>query len=460
MGYFSCPVLRAPLQFRWVTAFMNRGTKLLEAMRRVLLIALVALCFMPARSMASDAQESARQCFARGEYQAGVRLLKSTAGDSGQADSVRLGAMADLARFYADQVGDHARAIRLYRQALRLSTADAAIDDRLQTELDRLIAAETTHRRLNETLRQFKAVTFQRRLPGEEKRQRSLLCANIRRLNAILEKEPAYHRRHEVHYVLGLTHLALDRPLRAMRRFDAALVLKPAMGLAQPIERLREKARDQWLRTSGRWTAWSVLGVLLVVLALTGMRARPWRWLRLGHLMIGLGVVLAWCALFYGAHRTLADPDVAGRLINNDGVYPSPVYIHLRFGTPGSEVAQALFGYGLVAVSGIVLFAVTLARTRRRWLALTLNLSFAVLFAGCLATLFTLDWCDTHGRLYTGAAIDAVLPAAYLAYPMNDPEPYLLVNPLYYRGLDLSSIDDPVLIEWLSSWIGMPTGEH
>lgn len=428
-------------------------------MHRVLLLVLMALCFMPAASMASDPQTLARQCFARGDYQEGVRLLKSAAGNADQAGSLRLGAMGDLARFYANQVGDHARAIRLYRQALRISTADGAIHDRLENERDRLIAAETARHRLNQTLRQLKMATFQRRLPGEEERQLALLRKNIRQLNAILVSNPSYHRRHEVHYILGLTHLTLDHPFRAMRSFDAALALKPAMGLAQPIERLLDKARVQWLRISGRWMAWGVLGVLLVMLALAGYRSRPWRWLRLGHLLIGLVVILAWCGLFYGAHRTLADPEVAGRLINNDGVYPTPIYIHLLFGTPGSDVAEALFGYGLAAVSGIVLFAMVMGRIRRRWLARLLNLSFAVFFAGALATLYTLNWCDTKGRLYSASEAHATFSTAYLAYPMADPEPYLLINPRFYQGLDLSSIDDPVLIEWLESY-AIASGER
>ena len=55
------------------------------------------------------------------------------------------------------------------------------------------------------------------------------------------------------------------------------------------------------------------------------------------------------------------------------------------------------------------------------------------------------------GRFYPEETSLLGMPEGYLAYPMNDPEPYLLVNPLYYKRLELSSIDDPILAKWLES---------
>jgi hypothetical protein len=67
-----------------------------------------------------------------------------------------------------------------------------------------------------------------------------------------------------------------------------------------------------------------------------------------------------------------------------------------------------------------------------------------------MAVFFCLNFCDTDkAHLYTRSDVPETRTAGLFAYPMNDPEPYLLINPLYYQGLDLSSIDDPVLVEWL-----------
>jgi tetratricopeptide (TPR) repeat protein len=408
----------------------------------------------PASTPAETPSNPAEEHFARGAYQEGVRILKKTAGDRSLSTADRTAAMIALAMFYESRVGDVTRAMAGYRRALKRPVDEKvnALLSSARTELDRLTEREQTHRRLNDEIRRMKADSFKRiQLNDIGARQR--LAANVDRLQQIIDSQPDYYRLHDVYYALGLTRLTLDQPYRAYRAFNRALKRKPAMSLAQPVVRLSEKSRVQWLRRLGRQSAWSTMGVLLAVLVLGGARSRPWRWLRFRHLAAGLVVIAAWCALYFLAQGNLADGDAAGGLINNDNIYPTPVFIHLALGEPGSEVARYLFFHGLVAVTGVFLFAAVVGRMRPRSLALISNLAFAVLFCGSLATFYYLDHCDTLGRLYTPeATITAALSRGYLAYPMNDPEPYLLINPLYYRGLDLSSVDDPVLIDWLKSY--------
>ncbi len=409
---------------------------------------------------ADEALAAAQEQFAQGEYQEGVRILKHAAGDRGLPAGERAAAMVALARFYETQVGDVTRAIAGYRRALKITAGGNAgeLAQLASRERDRLIELEKADTALNTEVRRMKTESFQRIALGDSAARRHL-ATNIDRLTHIIDTNPDYYRLHEVYYTLGLTHLTLRQPYRAVRAFNRALATKPAMVLAQPVKRLADKSRAQWLRQLGHQSAWSTCGLLLVMLAVGGARAKPWRWLRANHLFAGLAVVILYGVLFTLAHRHLAGTDAAGRLINSDNVYSKPVFIHLATGDPGSEVAQQLFIYGLVAVAGSFFFAVASGRRRRRGIALLLNIGFALLLSASLSTLFYLSHCDAKGRYYAASEASAMVPSGYLAFPMNDPEPYLLINPLYYKGLDLSSVDDPVLIDWLESY-QIESGEH
>ncbi|XPS83172.1 uncharacterized protein Dvar_11900 [Desulfosarcina variabilis str. Montpellier] len=419
---------------------------------------------MAATAANVNASDTAQEQFAKGEYQEGVRILKQAAGDRTLTTGDRLTAMVSLARFYASQVGDVARAMASYRRALKILDGKsdarriAPASAQAWTELDHLIRLEKTHRSLNTRIRRMKADSFKRIELGDTEALETL-HQNVYWLQAIIADHPRYYRIHDVYYTLGLTHLALQHPYRAYRAFGRALDAKPAMSLAQPVSRLSVKSRAQWIRRLSRQIAWTTLGLLLAAVGIGGICARPWQWLRLGHLITGLVVIAFWCGLFYLTHRGLADTDAASVLINSDNVYPTPVFVHMALGSPGSEVAAYLFGYGLAAVTGIFLFSVALGRIRRRMLATVLGAVFAILVSSTLATIYTLDHCDTDARRYPRATASTAVPSGYLAYPINDPEPYLLTNPHYYQGLDLSSIDDPVLIDWLRSY-AIASGEH
>jgi hypothetical protein len=418
----------------------------------------VVLCLLGilvfAGSASADSLTTADELMAQGELQQGIRALRSAVRDGTLAPDERFAAALRLARFYADRVGDYPRAIKHYRSGLRISGLENAdLQQQAGSELKHLAELESIDRELNLAIRHMKAETMHKRKPGDPAGRQKLLD-NAQTLTGIINDRPTFYRIHEVYYTLGLTHLALKRPYRAYRAFEKALSAKPAMHLAQPISRLQRDARLQWIRTGSRMTAWILAGLLIGILGVVGFRAQPWAWVRVRHLMAGFLVILVWATLFHLSSRWLVDLDLAGQVINSDGVYPKPVFVHAAAGEPGAEVIHYLFIYGLVAICGVVLFCVATGRMRHRLRAGLFNAIFAIAFAGALATLFYIDHCDNKGRFYaTGSAVSG-LSNGYLAYPMSDPEPYLLVDPLTYQGLDLSSIDDPLLIEWLKSYMG------
>jgi tetratricopeptide (TPR) repeat protein len=424
-------------------------------------LALLTVFLGGAAAAAQNPGDTAKALFIDGKYQEGIRLLKSAFGNPTLPSTDRFAAAFALADFYAGKIGDYPRAIQYYRRALTMASTpeSSSMRHQVKPELERLAALETTHRELTSAIRRMRATSFQRAMVGDREHDKQL-TANARQLARIITDNPAYHRLHEVYYTLGLTHQALDRPYRAYRAFGKALAAKPAMNLAQPISRLHHSAWAKWIQTLSRWLAWSLLGVLMTLLAVICIRSKPWTWFRFRHLASGLAVILAWVVLFHLSHKWLAISDEAEWLINNDGAYPKPVYVHIRSGTPGSEVADYLFVYGLASVTGAFLFSVALGRMRRRIRAIVFNSVFTIAFTAALATLYYLDHCDGTGRFYASEPALAGLPNGYLAYPMKDPEPYLLINPLYYRGLELTSIDDPVLAAWLKSFINLPAPSH
>jgi tetratricopeptide (TPR) repeat protein len=421
---------------------------------RKVVLCLVGIILVFSGSASANPLTAANELMAQGELQQGIRALRSAVKDSTLAPDERFAAAVRLAHFYADRVGDYPRAIKHYRSGLRISGLENAdLKQRAVSELAHLAELESTHRELNLAIRRMKAETIHKRKPGDPDGRQKLLD-NAQTLTGHINDRPTYYRIHEVYYTIGLTHLALKSPYRAYRAFEKALSAKPAMHLAQPISRLHHDARLQWIRTGSRMTAWILAGLLIGTLGVVGFRARPWAWVRVRHLTAGLLVILVWAALFHLFSRWLVDLDLAGQVINSDGVYPKPVFVHTAAGAPGAEVIHYLFIYGLVAICGMFLFCVATGRMHHRLRAGLFNAVFAIAFTGALATLYYLDHCDNKGRFYaTGPAVHG-LSNGYLAYPMSDPEPYLLVDPLTYQGLDLSSIDDPLLIEWLKSYKG------
>ena len=436
----------------------ERGNESEKGLPKALIATIICTLFIPfllSQARAQNPTATAQDLFLQKKYTEAVRTLKSVVPDSAKSPSERLEAAIALASFYANDVGDIPRTITHYRRALRLSAPDPETVDGLKNqarkELDRWLDMEKKYRQLNASILQMKAKTFERRQSGDNSALKELE-ENRKKLDRIIAENPTYYRIHEVHYALGLTHLALENRWRAWRAFAKALSLKPAMHLAQPVDAMLENARKQWLRGAGRNTAWTLSGLMIACVAFAWFRSRLWTWFRFRHLAVGLAVIVAWIALFHLCLHWTGNPGDAGKLVNSDGVYPKPVYIHTALGEPGSDVVQALFYHGLIAVCGTFLFCSASGRMRRRARTMLLNTVFAILLAGSLATLYYFDHCDQDGRFYPEETYLPGMPQGYLAYPMNDPEPYLLINPLYYKGLDLSSIDDPVLVEWLESY--------
>jgi hypothetical protein len=252
-----------------------------------------------------------------------------------------------------------------------------------------------------------------------------------------------------IDYTLGLTLLALDRPFAADRTFGRVLKRRPAFGLYQSIGRLKETTRHAWTRALLQGTAWAVLtGFWMAATVGTGW-SRPWRWVRWQHLTACLIALLAWIAVYQAVLHWPGHQESAAGFVNRDGFYPTPTYVHTRPGTPESEVAGRLFNYGLTAVGSIFLLAVATAGIRQPGRRCLINGLGGLLLGMALMTQFYYAHCENRSRLYRRNATAAAWLSAQLAFRSSEPEPYLLTDPQAYAGVELASISDPLLVEWL-----------
>jgi tetratricopeptide (TPR) repeat protein len=380
-----------------------------------------------------------------GVYRSAHQLLEKALRRRDLPMEERLEMLTTLATFYENQVGDDRRALKVWQRIIATASADASpaaiarqAADRIEARLRRLGDLE---KRLH--LMRVAAVqpgrhadkSFHRRMQRQQK--------ELRQIKVTAETAPL------INYTLGLTLLALDRPFSADRAFGRVLKQRPAYGLFQPVGRLQQTARHNWIRRLLKRTAGTILVLFWVGVAAGVGLARPWRWMHWRHLAAGVIMAVIWTAVFQTALHWPGRQEAAASFINRDGFYPTPTYVHTRPGAAESEVADRLFYYGLTMISGIYLLAVSTAGigrpSRRRMICGVASLAFGL----ALMTQFYYTHCENQSRLYRRNDTARAWLSAQLAFRSSEPEPYLLTDPKSYPGVELASISDPLLVEWL-----------
>ncbi len=416
-------------------------------------LALILLILPGGTAGAASVLDDAQKQFTAGQFQDGVNILRRAAAEKTASEQERLQASLALAGFYADQVGDFQRASQVLKRALSpwKNMNSVKVSQDAQHQLDQWETLRKQETALFPKIREMKQLTFTRRIVGNPSQARRLR-QNINTLSSIIKSRPDYYGLHELYYTLGLTHKVCDQPFAAWKAFRHALTLKPAMDLYMPVSRLEKETRLMWQIKFLRIGAGTLLCIVLLILTVTWYVQRPGRWFGFRHLAAGAVVAGVWVLIFHFGAVTPQHLDNAHQLVNSDGIYPLPLYLHLKSGSPGSGPLNYLFYYGLAAVTGSFLFSAATGRFKRRLLATGLNFAFGLVLCTSLGTLFYLNHCQTNVEFYPRQTRVADLAKGCLAYPLSDPEPYLLTNPLYYQGLDLTQIDDLKLIEWLKSY--------
>jgi len=269
--------------------------------------------------------------------------------------------------------------------------------------------------------------------------------ARVRQLEELLGASPAPPYPGRIHYLLGLNRLAAGDPEGAAAALEEALRRRPALDLHLPVSQRLEQLRSRWALSSVRRWAHTLLGGLLLLVGLAALGGRPWRWLRLAHLLVPVGAAAIWLLLVHGigAH-------VGARLPRPPtDMFPEPVYLFAGLGQPGDEALASLALHGLVALVGAWLAAAAVARWRRRVTAtLTAAVAGGLIFI-CAVALFTVRQVESGAEIVAPPTSAASVTLGGLYRPLPDIEPWILTRPLDFPGLRPDSVDEPQMERWI-----------
>jgi len=373
-----------------------------------------------------DPVEQADALFAQTDFSGGLRVLNRALRDRSLPVEQRARLLDAKAAFYLRTVGDHDRAQRITRQILRSGlAADHPLGVQARTRMAELDATADRYRTQRALLRRMMFGAKD----DAERRDR------LARLQALVREDPDCPYLAEAYYHIGSTHLELGELKAAFRALDAARAIRPAIGFFLPVPYRRQLAYDRWVRRVAILAARTVLGLLLLGIAVSFYASRPWQWLGARHGLVLAAVLLVWCVAFPLGVRWAA-PSAEMRPESVE-----PTFVASTPGSPMSEILGVLFRYGLAGLLGGFAGAVSIARVPLRWtrrlLGATLSL---VLFAG-LTVLFVGLHCNVTFVKANDARF-ARLRGTFL-YEMNeDLDPFVLSDPRAFPGLSVEELDE------------------
>ncbi len=387
----------------------------------------------------------AKAFFEQGMYDEGLALLNNTLRDSDLTPAGRAEVLGTMAQFYEQFVGNHNMASRNYHRVLRADLGPAhPAKSSAGKEIARLNALTAKYRRQDSILRRA-------RIEASKDRDQTQIKDEITQLEAIIDENPGYHRLHEIYFYLGGDYIALKQYARAYRILQKPTQLKPSIRFYLPVATRIAQAREKWIHSTAATTAWTTIGVLLIITMIAFYASRPWRWVRLRHLRVGAAVIILWAIVlavsctWLGATFRVSEKAVEqihAELPSFPGAAP---------GSPGSEVLKYLFLYGLVGIVGVFVFSIATAGLKRRSVAVFINLIFGLALLASVTTVFYLRHLErgTESIFNSQAKDQLYYPKGYVYLYMADLESYILTNPKAYPNLDLGNIGEPELRKWV-----------
>jgi len=354
-------------------------------------------------------------------------------------------ALQTYARFYENLVGNTDYALMLYRNILRTNLpADNSIKASTQKEISRLKSLKVQYRAEDVLLKRLRPPEIMS--PGENNRQAV-------QLRSIIDKKPDFYRLHEVYYRLGRNYIAMGSYHQAYMLLKKSLELRPAINFYLPVNVYKDIAYAKWVRSTIKLVARGIIGVLLIVTIIAFYLSRPWRWLKLRHLITGLTMVILWLIILSVSYTLL----VPRREISDKTIVDisAAVPCFVSFGPENLnwQVVINLFVYGLIGVSGLFVFSIGISRFKYRWAVLLINVAFALLLFTTLTTIFYMQNCDQKSA-FSSDAQNGILHYIkgsnyFVSFGM---EPYVLTNPKEYPNLAIINITDVHLREWLQKY--------
>ena len=392
----------------------------------------------------------ARALIAGGEYAEARTLLNGIVLDRNADPSVRADALAVMAGFYEEIVGNNVQAIRFYRRILDSEVPPGhRARTTAQKEISRLYALEREYGEQNDLLDRLRVESHRR---GDEGKNEQ-----IRLLSGIVEQSPRYHRLAETYYYLALNYFSLKNYESALSALEESERLKPGINFHLPVRSTARRIREVWIRSRITGASWSIAGILLAVTAIVFYASRPWRWVGFRHLLVGVTIIVLYAAVFALAHRLAGhrfevDHELAGQI----GV-EYPAFISSEPDSPGAEIADILFLHGLVGLLGIYLFSLGAGRLGTTWKTIPINVIYSLLLLSSLTAIFYMRYCDRRVVFHSDRddALSRLQGNLFIEY--GNIESCLLTDPGAYPGIDITGITNPQLREWALHYF---TGEN
>ena len=394
---------------------------------------------------ANDPASDAKALFEQGQYKEGLDVLNLALRKYRMEPLSQVHVRESLAEFYEDYVGNYGTALRQYKQILKAPLpADDPMKSLAQKEISRLEALDAEHSRQNALLRKLRSSTSRRQDEAEIKEQ-------VARLETFIKDNSEYYRLAEACYYLGLDYMSLNKFGKACKVFERCAQLRPAIDFYLPVKARFDVAHARWIDATVNAIVWRTLGAIWLFVMIVFYMSRPWRWVKLRHIIGGLVMVFLWWAVFNISYicfgRRLEFTDTVIEQIQVE----LPAFVSASPGSLGSEVSKQLFLYGLVALWGMFMLAIGTSRFKHRWLTLMINPILGLLLFACLTSVFYLRYCNNKSTFNSQAKNELYYPKGVLYFAMQEPEPYVLTNPKAYPNLKTSKayIGDDYLREWI-----------
>ena len=380
-------------------------------------------------------------------YKQVPELLNKTIKDKTLPADERARLLLALAKFYQNQAGDTAKAqIQLKKITSEPDYKHLKAFHLANIELVRMDQALKANADLHKVYIHARTLVMK---PGASFSEQDAKALEIDFLNlkqglyTVSEDYPVYN----IHYLMGMIYLKQNRPFRADLSFGKALKLRPALFLTVPVKRLKQNARYQWTRHLGHLFVLDTAACLILAMVAGFFWARPRQWVRGVHLVAGLILLVAWTGCFWGSLYAFGGAGKPREVVNKDAFFPPPAYVDFRYNAPGATPVWRLFAHGTTLVAGIYFLSLFTAKRLKPMAAVSVNLLCAGLGAVAVLGIFYLRHVDFKSRYYAGQN-----DPGYFAFRINEPEPYLLTNPLNYPVIELDAVEDPELVKWLERY--------
>ena len=340
-----------------------------------------------------------------------------------------------VAWFYEELVGNFEEAIRYSRRVLTMQLNEShPVKKEAAERIQRLEKFFGDYDKQN---RLVQKVRF-------ETKDKNEALQRIREMNLIIRTNPDYPGISMVYYYLGIHHMILEEYHNAYLSFQKAKKSRPGLEFMLPVKNKMSVAFEKWVYSLCSFAGFWGLVLMSVIALVVFLLSRPWIWIKLWQLVVPAVFVIAWILV------VLLINWIIGFSVSETGYsFEEPSFIENTPWSPGSSPLYKLLFYFIPPFFILFLFVTGTGKLTMKISALFLNALFAVLLFLCAGILFYLNQSYNKSIFEPGKNKLFSLVTGKSYFFEQDMEPYILINPRAYPGLDLSNVDEYKFKEWI-----------